>query len=299
MRTAGGLHQRKAPIVSLPSVRLTARRMLSIVVAVMTAFAGLILLNQPAQGAQGACPTADGVTVVVDATPLGGALSVRCATGKQNSGLDALRRAGFSWSPVSSQPAMVCRIDGLPSANDEPCVSTPPAKAYWGYYRANRGGDWRYSSVGAAASPIQGGVEGWVFLTATQRPPGVRPPAAVEQAQAVVPTPTPTNRPTKSPKPTASKSGSATSSTTLGSTPEAASPANPQGQKGSVGAPLPEPPGIATAPAAAVAAEVTTADAMASPSGGGSMATTLLGVVILAGLVVGAVVLSARRRRSS
>ncbi|MFA7266418.1 MAG: hypothetical protein WC054_08910, partial [Candidatus Nanopelagicales bacterium] len=275
-----------------------AHLLLSVIAAWLMAMAGLVPFEQQAQGVQaqggqGACPTSDGVTVIVDATPLGGSLSVRCASGRQSSGLAALRAAGFSWTPVSSQPAMVCRIDGRPGPGDESCVSTPPAKAYWGYYRANRGADWRYSSVGAAAAPIQGGVEGWVFLNGAQRPPSAQPPGAFEQAKPVAPAPTTSARPTKSPTPAPSKAGAVARPGPATSPSE--TPSSTELARGSSSA-VEAPPSIATAPAAAVAAAVATTDAVVPTSGGGSALTTLFGVVILVGLVIGAVVLSTRRR---
>jgi hypothetical protein len=116
-------------------------------------------------------------------------------------GLDALDDAGFVVTPVTTLPAFLCRIDGLPGPAAEACATTPPATAYWSYWTAPRGGSWRYSPVGAAASrPAAGTVEGWSFTTgAAAEPPGVAPPALV--AATPPPTPRPTVRPTVAPTP--------------------------------------------------------------------------------------------------
>jgi hypothetical protein len=141
------------------------------------------------------------VTVIVDFGGVGGTVATRCVPALPRSGLDALDDAGFAVTPVTTQPAFVCRIDGLPGPTAEACATTPPATAYWTYWTAPRGGSWRYSPVGAAASrPTAGTVEGWSFTTgAAAEPPGVAPPALV--AATPPPTPRPTVRPTAAPTP--------------------------------------------------------------------------------------------------
>lgn len=130
----------------------------------------------------GACPTANGVTVVIDFRELGGGVHVRCATGSVSSGLDALQRAGIDHRTTIRFPGFVCRIADRP-AND-PCVDASPATAYWSYWVAPRGGHWCYSNRGAGSRrPPQGSVEGWSFslnrTASTAPPPGIAPPAAV------------------------------------------------------------------------------------------------------------------------
>ena len=139
----------------------------------------------------GACPGSTGVTVIVDFTAAGGDVETRCAPALPRTGLDALAAAGFAVTPVTTQPAFVCRIDGLPGPDDETCSTTPPATAYWSYWTAPRGGAWRYSPVGAAASrPVAGTVEGWSFVTGnTPKPPSVAPPPIAP----ATPAPTPAN----------------------------------------------------------------------------------------------------------
>jgi hypothetical protein len=144
---------------------------------------GVLLAPAPAgaaaasgAAAAGVCTSANGTTVVVDMSALGGDIIVRCATGSGFSGLDALKKAGFSVTGTQqSGPAYVCRIQGRPSATEtlpvkgkpgykEACVVTPPTSAYWGYWYAKDGGSWTYSSTGASShTAIKGGFEGWAF----------------------------------------------------------------------------------------------------------------------------------------
>jgi hypothetical protein len=127
----------------------------------------------------GPCPGDGGVTVVVDATAIGGELVVSCAPGSPESGFDALVGAGFSIEAVTTTPGMLCRIDGLPAPGDETCVDDPPADFYWAYWSVESG-RWEYAIEGAATSePEPGSVEGWSFVdgAGTAPPPGVDPSA--------------------------------------------------------------------------------------------------------------------------
>jgi hypothetical protein len=141
-------------------------------------------------GTAGYCPTASGVTVVVDYQALGGTTEIRCAPGAQATGLAALQNAGFTVAGTQRWGlAFVCRINGEPTAATEPCVDTPPASAYWSYWHAANGGTWTYSAVGASTyQPAQGSFEGWSFSTNagpdTNPPPRVTPVRpAVARAQ--------------------------------------------------------------------------------------------------------------------
>ncbi|MFI8420415.1 flagellar hook-length control protein FliK [Streptomyces sp. NPDC085479] len=117
------------------------------------------------KGTAGACPTATGVTVVVDFQELGGGTVVRCAPGDQATGLAALKNAGFDIAGTQRWgEAFICRIEGKPTAATESCVNTPPASAYWSYWHAPNGGNWTYSTSGASGrKPAQGSFEGWSF----------------------------------------------------------------------------------------------------------------------------------------
>ncbi|WP_052850746.1 hypothetical protein [Streptomyces avicenniae] len=130
-----------------------------------TAGGGPLAARPSAAGTPGFCPGDSGVSVVVDFRELGGGRVVRCAPGRQEDGLSALRNAGFDVAGTARWgDSFVCRINGRPGADSEACADTPPATAYWSYWHAENGGPWRYSQRGALnRTPPQGSIEGWSF----------------------------------------------------------------------------------------------------------------------------------------
>ena len=199
-----------------------------VVVAALLAVGCLLTSSPgPVAGSVGPCPGSTGVTVVVDYHALGGGVVVRCAPGSPESGFKALQAAGFELVEVQNVPGFLCRIDGRPSAAQDPCLNTPPATAYWSYWHADRGGSWITGQQGGKTrTPPPGSVDGWSFSDdgtpgGAAPPPGVAPPLAPA-------TPKPTAKPT--PKLTARPSPVATQAPTAGPT---AAPAS--------GAPTPRP----------------------------------------------------------
>ncbi len=178
---------------------MTGRRWRSTILAAVVAVAGPLVgpSAPPAAASSGPCPGTTGVTVVVDYQALGGGVVVRCAPGSPSTGFKALTAAGFTIEEVRNVPGFLCRIDGKPGPADETCVNTPPATAYWSYWRADRGGSWVSNSEGGKTrTPPPGTVDGLVVLrrAARRSPPGIAPPA--EPA-----TPKPTAKPTAKPTP--------------------------------------------------------------------------------------------------
>lgn len=114
------------------------------------------------KGSSGYCKNSDGVTVVVDFQDLGGGTVVRCAHGSQSTGLSALKNAGFKITGTNRWgDAFICRIEGKPGADDEPCIDTPPTSAYWSYWHSSNGGSWKYSDSGVTnRTPPKGSFEG-------------------------------------------------------------------------------------------------------------------------------------------
>ncbi|HET7474846.1 MAG TPA: hypothetical protein VFJ97_02350 [Dermatophilaceae bacterium] len=117
-------------------------------------------------GTPGACVGTSGVTVAVDFTAFGGRVRVRCAPGDPATGIAALKRAGFT--PTGTQRyglAFVCRINNKPTPEQDPCITTPPATAYWAYYHASATAtSWTYSTVGPLSyDPLPGSIEAWAF----------------------------------------------------------------------------------------------------------------------------------------
>ena len=128
--------------------------------------------NTAQPGANGACTGTKGVTEVVDFTKLGGKVEVACdpTDPATETGLQALKGAGFSYSFVPKIPGFVCRIDKLPN----PCNGAP-AKAYWSYWHAKPHGTWVFANKGAGSyHPAPGSVQGWAF--GAGKAPGISPP---------------------------------------------------------------------------------------------------------------------------
>ncbi len=251
---------------ALSTVRSTARS--TVRLAAAGALVGLgtavwVAVASPPAAADpmASCTTTTGVVVAVDFSHWGGNVERGCAAAPAT-GYDALVAAGFT--PAGDQqsgPAFICRIDDEPPPSEDPCVTTPPATAYWSYWHADAGqSTWSESPVGAMSyQPPPGSVDGWAF--GAGQPPSV-PPSAV---RATTPGPTPTTTtaaPTAgSPPPSSSGSGTAPSPTGAGTgagggastgtagsggsatgsagtpppAPSGPSPAQGQGQGGSVG----------------------------------------------------------------
>src|SRR5438128_2602216 len=99
-------------------------RLQHLLVAVGVAVAGVAVHTAvtsaaaPAARADGACATANGVTVVIDFHQLGGGVYVRCAEQPVGDGFAALRQAGIAFQTASRNPGFMCRIAGLPA--DDP-----------------------------------------------------------------------------------------------------------------------------------------------------------------------------------
>ncbi len=173
-------------------------------IVVLAAAGGLAPLVQvPSSGAaastMGPCTGDSGVTVVVDATRLGGGVRTGCAPGSPRDGLEALRSAGFAVRGTARFPGFVCRIDDAPAS--DPCLDSAPADAYWAYWQGTSGTGWTYSDTGAAdRRPTPGTVEGWVFSDTAGAPPSVAPPARADAVAAAPSAPAP-------PPPTASAPG--------------------------------------------------------------------------------------------
>ena len=206
---------RRLLVVGRNGPRPRAARAALAVVAVTLAVPTSVLLSigvapSPAEAAaSGACQDKTGVTVVVDFGRLAGGVQVACAPGPVASGLDALERAGFGWTPVASQPSFVCRINDEPA--DDPCQVTPPADMYWGYWHAESGGTWTYSARGAGSSePQPGSVEGWAFGDSAK--PGVPPPGPYDPPPPPT-SPAPSSVPPPAPPPSTTHPAAGSSAT--------------------------------------------------------------------------------------
>ncbi|MEU6019440.1 prenyltransferase/squalene oxidase repeat-containing protein [Streptomyces sp. NPDC047515] len=116
------------------------------------------------------CTPTKGAIVAVDFGPFGGGVERGCDS-TPTTGYELLHEAGFTTEGTQHDgPAFICRI-GLgpgtkyPTTDDESCVLTPPATAYWSYWLASPGQDkWTYSRYGAMdRKPKDGDVDAWVY----------------------------------------------------------------------------------------------------------------------------------------
>ncbi|MFV0254492.1 MAG: hypothetical protein ACK5H2_14280 [Beutenbergiaceae bacterium] len=137
-----------------------------------------VLSAPPAQASTDEC--ADGVSVVVDFTDLGGDVVTACASGDPASGREALESAGFD--PVDSSPGLICTIDDYP----EVCPTEFDGN-FWSYWQLVDG-EWVSSPVGADESdPAPGDIEGWRYSDGTLTPPLPGDPAAESSSPESVP----------------------------------------------------------------------------------------------------------------
>jgi hypothetical protein len=121
----------------------------------------------------GNCTTSAGTIVAVDFAHWGGPIVRGCGVNQPN-GYALLHAAGFTTTGDNHDgPAFICRIGNrafaggtqYPTPAQDPCILTPPASAYWSYWRAPAGqSTWSYSSGGAMSTvPKPGEVELWMF----------------------------------------------------------------------------------------------------------------------------------------
>ncbi|MGC0273893.1 hypothetical protein ACO0LV_12965 [Pseudactinotalea sp. Z1739] len=157
----------------MSSLRTRPRRRLALA---LTAAAVLVLapaaLDAPA--AADAAPGADGVTVVVDFTDLGGTIEVGFAPGDPANGREALEGAGFT--ATDSTPGMVCAIDAMP----DPCPEDFDG-SFWSYWTGTSG-EWVAHTAGAdGTDPAPGDIDGWRYHDGTAGPQ-ITPQDALEES---------------------------------------------------------------------------------------------------------------------
>ncbi|MFF2044573.1 hypothetical protein ACFVVX_29555 [Kitasatospora sp. NPDC058170] len=146
------------------------------VVAVLTLLAAALGLAGPAAADPlplGRCTTSSGVVLAVDLAKWGGPLLRSCGT-TPTTGYTLLNQGGWRTAGTGHDgPAFICRIGysgyqggkQFPPPEQEKCVLTPPATAYWSYWHADPGENtWSYSQLGAMSyHPKPGSVDLWIF----------------------------------------------------------------------------------------------------------------------------------------
>ncbi|MFE2550278.1 hypothetical protein ACFXGI_17250 [Streptomyces sp. NPDC059355] len=265
----------------------------------------------------GQCTTSSGAVLAVDFGHWGGPVYRSCGT-TPTTGYELLSQGGWATTGTGHDgPAFICRIGysghqggkQYPTPEQDDCVLTPPASAYWSYWHANPGQNtWEYSQLGAMLyKPKPGSVDLWTFgatdVEGTQgrprvtpdqlrahnaQPTGVPQPKDTRTAAPLPPNvdtgPRPENPRPADPTPSAPASPSPSASA---SAQESASPtpsAPPSGSAPAAAAPAPGPQVVEAAPAA---------DAH-HDAGSYLPAVTTAALVLLIG---GAALFVARRRR--
>lgn len=200
--------------------------------AVAALVAAAVGLGVPPPAQASTCGSGTGVSVVVDFHELGGGVQTFCdAKGAGRTADAQLRDAGHQLTYVQRQPGFICRIDGNPTAADDPCVNTPPADAYWAlWWSDGKSGKWTYSSQGAGSLKVPDG--GYVGMSwqgsSSKTQPGVAPTPHASKPSSSPSTPT---HATSSPHPSTAPGQAAPSSTGPGSTGSPADPSATSGQK--------------------------------------------------------------------
>ncbi|MCD4524436.1 hypothetical protein [Nocardioides sp. cx-173] len=150
----------------------SAARLLTAAALVVAAVGGASAPTQAAAAMAAPC-SGGGVTVVVDFHELGGGVDADCdQDGAGKRAADLFASVGHPLTYAARQAGFVCRVSGLPQ--DDPCVTTAPADAYWGlWWSDGESGTWTYSGLGAGALTIPDG--GYVALSWDQRGGDARP----------------------------------------------------------------------------------------------------------------------------
>jgi hypothetical protein len=281
--------------------------------AIIGAAIAILAVAAPAMGAASpasGCSATQGVTVIVDFTHFpGGKVERGCAPGQPANGLSALHNAGFTSAGTAQYgDAFVCRIDGLPTTQQEACAVTPSPTAYWSFWSARPSDSgWTYSSVGVLDfHPKPGSIEAFAFGSHAQ--PSVSPSEAVPPVTTSTTTKRPpTTAPHTTPPPPATAAtlpvapgttadpgggpGSATTTTTARATPNAKPKVKPK----------PTTASSTTAHKSTTSSEAPIADRTATGpklhDSSGSPLGAILAVVIVGGLGVGAFAFTRSRRR--
>ncbi|RPK68231.1 hypothetical protein EES43_02145 [Streptomyces sp. ADI96-02] len=121
----------------------------------------------------GRCTTSSGVVLAVDFSRWGGPVYRSCGT-TPTTGYELLNQGGWTTTGTGHDgPAFICRIGysghrggkQYPTPQQDDCVLTPPASAYWSYWHADPGRNtWEYSQLGAMLyKPKPGSVDLWIF----------------------------------------------------------------------------------------------------------------------------------------
>ncbi|WNI33553.1 hypothetical protein [Streptomyces sp. ITFR-6] len=310
--------------MSIPVWRRAART----VAALLLPAAALMANASPAAAdpqPMGRCTTTSGAVLAVDFSHWGGPVYRSCGT-TPTTGYELLNQGGWRTTGTGHDgPAFICRIGysgqqggrQYPTPQQDDCVLTPPASAYWSYWHADPGADsWEYSQLGAMLyKPKPGSVDLWIFggtnIEGTEGRPTLTPgqlrahntkargnvgePASTERAPALPPgTDTgpkaPEPKKPAPPRPAPSQPASAEAKPSKSPSPSASKSASPSSPSPAVS---PSPAGSAPGAGTRVVDAAPAADAKVDA---GSRVPLLVGGSLVV-LIGGAAVFAARRRR--
>ncbi|MFF3175795.1 hypothetical protein ACFVQ0_24565 [Streptomyces sp. NPDC057900] len=308
------------------------RGALRTVAALLLSAAALMANAAPAAAdpqPMGRCTTTSGAVLAVDFSHWGGPVYRSCGT-TPTTGYELLNQGGWRTTGTGHDgPAFICRIGysgqqggkQYPTPQQDDCVLTPPASAYWSYWHADPGANsWEYSQLGAMLyKPKPGSVDLWIFggtnIEGTEGRPTLTPdqlrahntkargdvgkPASTERAPALppgtdtgpkVPEPKkPASSKPPSSKPTPSEPASAKAKPSRSPSPGASKSASPSPSATATPSPSPSPSGTGTRVVDAEPAADAKVDA-------GSLVPVVVGGSLIV-LVGGAAVFAAKRRR--
>jgi hypothetical protein len=118
--------------------------------------AAVVLVGATAPAQAATCPSADGVSVVVDGSDVGGSVATSCvAGGGGQSAASLFDSAGHVLTRVTSEPGAVCKVDGMPGSAG--CERMPPANAFWGLFWSDGSGGWVFASEGVDGLNVPAG----------------------------------------------------------------------------------------------------------------------------------------------
>ncbi|MFJ6611267.1 hypothetical protein ACIQPT_13380 [Streptomyces sp. NPDC091289] len=304
-------------------MRVPFRRTVGRCLAVL-GLAGAVLLTPATQASAapqpiGRCTTSSGVVLAVDFSHWGGPVYRSCGT-TPTTGYELLNQGGWRTTGTGHDgPAFICRIGysgyqggkQYPTSQQEGCVLTPPASAYWSYWHAGPGENtWEYSQLGAMSyRPRPGSVDLWIFGGTNIEGTKGRPTVTPDQLRAHNSRPTGGDpAPKPKPKPDPVRTAQRPADGDQASPPPSEQPSEPASPSASAS---PSPSASAT-PSPSPSASVTTDAAVAAPEASAKVVDaapaadaehdsgSMVPVAATAGLVVvigGAAVFAAKRRR--
>ncbi|WP_229054468.1 hypothetical protein [Aeromicrobium sp. Leaf350] len=144
----------------------------SAILLLLLGLVGLGAAPASASTAQESCDPATDVVVTIDASALGGEYSSLCVSDADGRPvLDVLAATGIPVETASD--GALCRLDGFPAPDQDPCGASPSGDGRWTLFAAEVGGSWAYAQQDPAGITAAAGQ----FLTAVYAPSAVTPTA--------------------------------------------------------------------------------------------------------------------------